>query len=187
MHVGIFGGAFDPPHMGHVWSVGYHLSKGDFAKILVVPCWNHSFGKKMSPFKHRLAMCQRAFRIYGGEVEVSDIEATLKTTYTYDLLKYLTGMHPHWNITLLLGEDEWAAFPQWHKADEISKMVCFSVMGRAGHPSDLVQQIPRLPDISSSWIRAEVARVGQASTIDPYLPRDVFAYVQRNGLYLNPA
>ena len=63
MRVGLFGGAFNPPHVGHVMAAAYAQSVGDFTWIWAIPCWEHAFSKNsgLIEFEHRLKMTRLAF------------------------------------------------------------------------------------------------------------------------------
>src|SRR5438105_4841598 len=77
MRVALFGGSFDPPHVGHLLAMAYVLGCARVERLLMVPCSRHPFEKQLSPFADRLAMCELAARPFGERVEVSDVEARL--------------------------------------------------------------------------------------------------------------
>lgn len=175
MKIGIFGGAFDPPHLGHVLAVSYALSVRDFDRILIVPCWGHAFGKEMRPFDARYEMCVRAFENF-KKVQVSPVESQLQTKYTYDLLDSLLQTYDQDDLTLIIGEDEYLSFHQWYRHEDILRRVGIFVVGREGCTSD-IKGIFKIPSVSSSQIRADI-RKGAAS-----LPRKVLQYIEENNLY----
>ena len=72
--VAIFGGAFDPPHNGHVAICTSLLDRGDVDRVRVVPCFRHPFGKPLSDFDDRYRMCCLAFDRLGRRIVVDDIE-----------------------------------------------------------------------------------------------------------------
>ena len=61
LRVALFGGSFNPPHVGHVLAVTYALSVGLVERVLVVPVFEHALGKRLAPFEHRVEMSRRAF------------------------------------------------------------------------------------------------------------------------------
>ena len=76
MNVAIFGGSFDPPHVGHVLAVAYARATGGFDRVLVVPTYAHSFEKTLSPFAARVDMTSLAMKDLPF-AEVSTVEASL--------------------------------------------------------------------------------------------------------------
>ena len=74
--VGVFGGSFNPPHVGHVLAAAYLLSMAAVDRVLVIPVFRHPFAKTLASFEDRLAMCQLAMT-WLPQVEVSDIERQL--------------------------------------------------------------------------------------------------------------
>ena len=80
--VALFGGSFNPPHMGHVLAVAYVLGVGLVDRVLVVPVFEHALGKQLVPFQHRLEMARRAFG-WLPRVEVSTIEEQLGAKAQY--------------------------------------------------------------------------------------------------------
>jgi nicotinate-nucleotide adenylyltransferase len=183
MHIGIYGGAFDPPHAAHVMAVGYALSVGDFDRIMVIPCWKHAFGKNLSSFDDRYEMSVKAFNIYGFRVSVSPVESQLQCSHTYDLIDYLIQTYPDDDFSLIMGEDEHQVFDKWYKHDEIRRRVRLFVVGRGGYSTEGVLKMPTL---SSSDIREKIASVGVATVAD-LVPQTVRTYIKKHDLYKNPA
>src|SRR6185436_19281792 len=100
MNVLFFGGSFDPPHVAHVLCVAHALSAGEFERALVVPVFEHAFGKRLCAFEHRLRMCELAFADLRN-VEVSSVEAELeRPSYTLRTLERLSREHPDWRLRL---------------------------------------------------------------------------------------
>jgi len=185
MNIGIYGGAFDPPHLSHVWAVGYALSVGGFDKVLVVPCLNHAFGKQMTRFEDREEMCLQAFSIYGDRVQVSDVEYEIQSRYTSELMDHLIKTRPGDKFSLIIGEDEWAVFHKWHDYESLLKKVGVLVVGREGFRPELVQTTsrPALPNISSSQIREEIRQTGLAVFARFRVPQEVLLYIKNHKLY----
>ena len=70
----VFGGSFDPPHLGHVMVPALVLSLTRASEVLIVPSYQHPFEKKLTAFDHRVALCKLAFGAYTDQVKVSTIE-----------------------------------------------------------------------------------------------------------------
>jgi nicotinate-nucleotide adenylyltransferase len=177
----IFGGSFNPPHVGHVLAVTYVLSVHPVDAVMVVPVFKHAFGKELASFDDRLAMCRLAMGWIPG-VSVSDIEGRLggdsRTLYTVEAL---LAERPDRELRLVLGADVLPDLPKWHRFDRIAELAPPIVIGRAGfeHPE---APFPVLPEVSSTHIRA-CCRQGRLAEVQPLLPRTVHAYLEQHGLY----
>jgi len=183
MNIGVYGGAFDPPHMAHGWLAGWALSCAQLDRLVIIPCWNHAFGKQMSPYEQRRKMCQKAFGLYGTKVLVSDIEAEIQSKYTVDLLRELKKRYPKDILSLLIGADEADNFHKWYEYKEVALLAKLVVIGRESY-SDYGRPdsygAPVLPNISSSAIRASIEK-GSVPYGD--LPLPVIDYILKNKLY----
>ena len=78
--VAVYGGSFNPPHLGHSLVAAYVLSAFDIERLLVIPTAAHPFDKQLAPFSDRMNMCKLAMR-HLHRIEVSDIEAELGEQY----------------------------------------------------------------------------------------------------------
>ncbi len=177
--VGVFGGSFNPPHVGHLLAVTYVLATEAVDLALVVPCFDHPFGKSLAPFAHRKAMCEAAFRDL-ARVEVSSIEqemgATSRTLYT---LRELKQRNPTWSLRLIIGADILHEKDKWFGWDEIERLAPPVVLGRIGFPHDEAP-LPVVPEVASRDVRAMLSRGGDVSAM---VPRAVIEYARVNGLY----
>jgi nicotinate-nucleotide adenylyltransferase len=177
--VGVFGGSFNPPHVGHLLAVTYVLATEPVDLALVVPCYDHPFGKSLAPFAHRKAMCEAAFRDL-ARVEVSSIEqemgATSRTLYT---LRALTQRNPGWKLRLIIGADILHEKDKWFGWDEIERLAPPVVLGRIGFPHDDAP-VPVIPEVASRDVRAMLTRGDDVSAM---VPRAVLEYARANGLY----
>ena len=75
MRVAIFGGSFNPPHVGHQLVALYVLETAAADELWFVPCWRHTFGKALEAFEDRLRMSELAAAALGARARVSDVEA----------------------------------------------------------------------------------------------------------------
>ena len=73
MRLALFGGSFDPPHVGHLLAMAWVLGTARVDGLLMVPCFRHRFDKRLSPFDDRLEMARRTAAVLGGRVEVSEV------------------------------------------------------------------------------------------------------------------
>ena len=123
MKILLFGGAFDPPHKGHVSILKKATEYTDFDKIIVMPTGTPTHKKGCTaPFDVRLYMAKLAFGNVAGNVEISDYEGTnLKDDYTYLTLRYLKERYDNPHIYMTIGSDSLFALDTWKNADEVVK------------------------------------------------------------------
>jgi nicotinate-nucleotide adenylyltransferase len=177
--VAVFGGSFNPPHISHVLAAAYVLATQEIDRLLVVPAFDHPFGKALVPFAHRFAMCLRAFEDL-QRVDVSDIERTLggesKTLFT---LQALARMNPDWSLRLVIGSDILNEAHKWFAWEQVIALAPPIVLGRAGHPAPGAPA-PLLPELASRELRAMLER---GEDVGSLVPRGVRAYLLEHRLY----
>jgi nicotinate-nucleotide adenylyltransferase len=181
----IFGGSFDPPHVGHVLAAHYVLLTAPISRVLVVPCSEHPFGKKHTPFAHRLAMCRIAFAHLGNAVQVLDIEGRRSgPSYTCDTVRELAALHPDARLELVVGSDIIGEMDSWKDIAALRALAMVRVLPRLEENTDsdeAAQETPYyLPRVSSSAIR-DMAR--QGADLSARVPREVLAYIREHDLY----
>jgi nicotinate-nucleotide adenylyltransferase len=192
--VALFGGSFNPPHVGHVLAVTYVLSTELAERVVVVPVFEHALGKHLLPFEHRAAMAERAFG-WLPRVEVSRIEARLGApSRTLSTLIALEAEHPDWDLRLMVGSDILGEIQKWHAFEEIERRAPLLVLPRAGvvgvHAAAIeASAAALLPEVSSTEVRsllaagASEAGPGIPDRLAALIPRAVLAYVNEHGLY----
>src|SRR5215204_5487635 len=120
MNIGIYGGSFDPPHLGHLNVVLNELNVGFLDKIVVVPCFQQT-GKDLAHFYYRFTMCQRMFGDLPN-VFVSKVEEILGgesiTLRTIEHFKR-SSEYEYANLYLIVGEDIANAIPNWKGGNEL--------------------------------------------------------------------
>jgi nicotinate-nucleotide adenylyltransferase len=187
--VALFGGSFNPPHVGHVLAVTYALSVGLVDRVLVVPVFEHALGKRLAPFPHRLELSRRAFGWLPG-VEVSNLEQRLGApSRTLRTIEALTDEHPDWQLRLLIGSDITGEIAKWHAFDEIERRAPPLVLTRAGSAA-VEGARALLPEVSSTAVRQLLARAARGEPVGPELaalvPKTVVDYIAEHGLYSDP-
>lgn len=185
MTLAVYGGSFDPPHVGHVLAVQYLLSVGLAERVLVVPVYQHALEKKLTPFEDRFEMCRRAFSS-DSRVEVTDIERGLpRPNYTLFTLEKLRESFPGESLRLVVGADVLAEASHWHRFDEVRKLAPLLVLGRAGVTCEEAPDAI-LPDVSSTeartWWRAD-APDDTKSKRERLIPFAVREVIEARGLY----
>jgi len=185
MRVAVYGGSFDPPHVAHRLTAAYVLAVGGFERVLVLPVHEHAFGKRLAPFEDRLELCRRCFRGL-ADVEVSALESELPApNYTERTLECLRERHPDYDLGLVIGSDVLADTANWHDFPRVAALAPPFVVTRAGYERPELGPA-LLPDISSTHVRALLARRGQPGAdreLRWLVPVSVLEYVDERGLY----
>lgn len=174
---GLFGGSFDPPHVGHLMAAIAAMVRGAFDRLIVVPCRRHAFGKEMASFEHRVAMARVAFDRVNG-VEVSEIESRLPApNRTLETLRALRVEHPSVRWALVVGADVLAQREHWFRFDDLAAEADVLAVGRSGYVGGVT---PQVPDVNSTLLRAILAEGGDTmGWLDPRIE----AYIRSHGLY----
>ena len=183
--VAIYGGSFNPPHVGHVLTAVWALSIGAVDEICCIPVYAHAFDKALVDFEHRLAMTELAMSLLPG-VFVSRVEAELGgASRTLHTLQHLAAQHPEWDMRLLLGADILGETDKWHAFDQVKALAPLLVVGRLGFTQADVPP-PQLPEVSSTYVRSTIA-AHKAADLDRVVPARVLAYIEAHGLYRSPS
>lgn len=187
--VGIFGGTFDPVHIGHLITSNEVLEKRNLEKIIFMPCHisPHKTDQKPADDVHRLNMLNLALENY-PYFESSDYEINkMEVSFTYDTLKEMKRKFD--NIELIIGFDNMIVFDKWYRPDDILDIAKIIVMKREIDriPGELnkffesaVMLDTTLVDISSTEIRERI-KIGLS--IDNLVPEKVKKYILSNKLY----
>ena len=165
--IGIFGGSFNPIHLGHTALAAYICEQGliDEVWLMVSP---HNPLKENSTLideQERLAMARLAVAPY-PTLKASDFEFTLpRPSYTYHTLQALRKAYPDYEFSLIIGADNWVSFPRWKASNEILARHHLLVYPRPGYEIDestlppSVQKINTpLIEVSSTFIRESLAQ-----------------------------
>ena len=130
--IAMFGGSFNPVHIGHVGLVQRMIGEYGLEKVYVVPTYNTPL-KDNTPMlapEHRLNMCQLAFSGI-NEVVVSDIEIERKgKSFTIDTLKELKRLHPEDELCLIIGADSFLQLRLWHDVSSIFEIATILTVTR---------------------------------------------------------
>ncbi|MBX2800309.1 MAG: nicotinate (nicotinamide) nucleotide adenylyltransferase [Myxococcales bacterium] len=177
MRVAVYGGSFDPPHIGHLLVASWILWTGRAQQVWLVPAFDHPFQKRMAPHARRIELCRRVAAQVDG-VDVSDIEGTLPVpSYSIDTLRALRGMHPEHDFRFVLGADNLDSLHQWKEWRTIDEEFEPIVVGRQGYPD--VPDSPAFPGVSSTEVRRRARR---GESIDAWVPDCIVEDVR--GLYV---
>lgn len=188
--LGIFGGTFDPPHVGHmVTAVNVRFDLRLDRVLLVVnhQPWQKVGSREITPAEDRFAMVEAAVGDVEG-LEASRIEIDRGgMSYTADTLDELLAEDPTRELFVILGTDAAAGLPTWERADEVRALSTIVVVERPGSGEGE-------PPPGWSWLRVEVPRLEVSSTdlraraaagrpLDYLLPGAVIATIAARGLY----
>ena len=188
MRLGILGGSFDPPHLGHLIPAIDAAESLGLDGIRFVPAWEQPFkvGRARATPEQRLEMTGRLVRgMPEFVVDRSEIERE-GLSYTVDTVSLLAAANPMAELVLLLGADAYALFEQWREPERIRALASIAVLHRGGDasPSQVAGPVQvlktRRVDISSTELRA---RVADGRTIRGFTPDAVADYVAEHRLY----
>ncbi len=178
----IFGGSFDPVHLGHTAMLTAAMAAVGSAHAVVVPAYQspHKTERPSAPAHHRLAMLRLALADVQGVSIWEDEINSGRAVYTYDTLQRIRAANPGRRMALLIGMDQLAALHRWYRGADIAREVQVLMVPRAGaaHAADksaVWQQMQRhwapevlerlragrlavdVPGISSTDIRRRIA------------------------------
>ena len=129
--IGVFGGAFDPPHNTHAALIELALAQLQLAQLRVIPtgqAWHKA--RSLSPVADRLAMAELAFSKIPGVVVDARETQRAGPSYTVDTLQELRQENPDAELVLLIGGDQARALPTWHRWHEILHYATICVADR---------------------------------------------------------
>ena len=178
--IAIYGGSFDPPHLGHVLSIAWALSTNEVDEAWIIPTWEHAFDKAHeASFDERMAMCRLAFAPFRA-IELLDIERQLGgTSRTLRTLESLRNAHGDASFRLLIGADVLPTTDRWHRWNDVKNVAPPLVVGREGYPQPKGCPIA-IPNVSSTRIREAIE--GKEG-VTGLVPGTVAAYIEARGLY----
>ena len=191
--LGVFGGAFDPPHVAHVALAQAALEQLQLDELRIFPtgqAWHKD--QALSPAQHRLAMARIAFAgLPRTEIDERELRRP-GATYTIDTLRELRGEQPQAQLFLVMGEDQAVSLTRWRDWEAVLQLAILCVAARpgAGAPVDLAPALPaqaelrllRLPSMPESATEVR-GRVVRGEGIAHLVPPGVARYIERHHLY----
>ena len=196
--IGIYGGSFNPPHVGHIQAAKQAVSALGLSKLLLIPAnvAPHKVLPENSPTaQQRLEMLRLA--VEGcPDVEVSDLELRREgVSYTYETVAQVKGEHPDAELVLLMGTDMFLSFDTWKHPEKILENAALGVFYR-GEKGEKAAIEEKMADLRQRGAKVELVRndvIPMSSTqlrrllafqcADAFLPDGVGAYILENGLY----
>ncbi len=190
--VGLFGGTFDPPHLGHLFMAEAARDQLCLDEVWWIPARKppHKQGHVLSSRVHRMAMTRHA--VAGNpQFRASDIELQRSgLSFTVDTVRAVSAAQPGSVLFLLIGQDNWEQFEAWHRPEKVMEMARLVVFPRRRavpvgdkdvDPANVdVVESPCI-GIASSCIRERVRR---GLSVRYLVPEAVCTYIAAMGLYL---
>lgn len=185
MNIGILGGTFDPPHIGHLLIAEEVRVSLKLDEVWFIPTYTPPHkASAQSDSKDRVNMLELAtesnpyFRVNTIELERHG------KSYTFDTMKILRANYPEHYFYFIIGADMVEYLPNWHRIDELVELVQFVGVKRKGYQLKteypvLTLDIPMI-DVSSSMLRK---RLKDHKTIRYFVPDEVYNYMKENRLY----
>jgi nicotinate-nucleotide adenylyltransferase len=196
MNIIIFGGAFDPPHLGHQQIIegvlNYRFSKNLLAdELWLVPTGTHDFGKKMTTPQHRLKMLELIIAALPQDIQ-SRVKVNLcelkraGVNQTYDTLVELAEQHPQHQFSWVMGSDNLAKFHLWENYDHLMARFKVYIYPRAGvklepwyEPMTVLKKVKEMT-VSSTQVRENLTA---RKSIDDLVLPEIQAYIREHQLY----
>jgi nicotinate-nucleotide adenylyltransferase len=189
--VGMFGGAFDPPHRAHVALAREAIEQLRLDRLFVIPtgqAWHKD--RALTAAEHRLAMTRIAFEGI-PQVVVDDRELKREgATYSVETLRELRDEHPGTQLVLLMGEDQAGSFTRWIAWQEIARIAILGVAGRgSGEGLAALRALPGVRVETLQWTQrtesaTEIrARLAAGQDIADLVEPAVASYIESHHLY----
>jgi nicotinate-nucleotide adenylyltransferase len=195
IRLGIFGGTFDPPHLGHLILAETAADSLQLSQVLFVPAADPPHKTKLrTSAEHRLAMVERA--IAGNpQFGISRVDLDRPGPhYTVEMLRLLHQDYPGAELFFLIGGDSLRDLPTWSRPAELIREATLGVMRRPDATLDLEELEQKIPGIRRclTWIEAPqieisasdlAARLAAGQSIRYQVPDAVCAYIEEKQLY----
>jgi len=180
----LFGGTFNPPHLGHEEIVKSVFDKYSFDFMLIVPSANHPFKTITIDFEHRYKMCEIAFEKFGKRICVSRMQLQNGYGFYFDLVQLFKEAFPGHDFLHVIGEDCAINIAKWHRGSELVDQEKFIVFERKSqgevpwYKKDENQflALPETQPMSSSVIREDAQNLKMVS-------EPIKQYILKNNLY----
>ncbi len=148
--VGIFGGSFNPPHLGHLLAAVYALKMFELDEIWFTPAYQHAFKKHLAPFSQRYRMLKQLIQGFTSKCRISNIEARIKNDgKMLHTIVALKKRWPRYRFFLVIGSDLTTETKRWYRFSEIQNKFGVLTVPRMKSKSRRIA----IPNISSTKIR----------------------------------
>ena len=193
--IALYGGSFDPPHLGHIVTVKNLLNSGEVEEVWLVPTGDDRYDKPpVASSKHRLRMLElvleHTLRDLPVRIETIQLEEKLKPgSQTINLIEHLKEKYPANEFKFVVGADKIGELPSWVEFERLKEMISFLVVPRPN------EQIPeKIPDYVSilsfdNMLESEAASTEirnalvKGDLLDKFLPKEVENYLAEFNIY----
>ena len=201
MKIGIYGGTFNPIHLGHMAAAKFAIEYLKLDRLYLVPVGippHKELAEGTPAPRHRLAMAELAGQAIGEQVSVLDLELKRKgKSYTLDTVRAIVKQHPKDHLYLLMGTDMFLTFQNWRHPSEIAQLCTLCAFARSQEDTEAVFSrqsaylhttyqadvkvipLPEVVDISSTQLRDEFSQGGG----NQFLLPAVYGYILVHHLY----
>ena len=196
--IAMFGGSFNPPHIGHLELAQAFIDRLGLDKLLLIPVFSppHKSGSEMATAQHRLNMC-KLLEKYNNKIEVSDIEVIRGgSSYTVDTLKALQALYPDDELFLIIGADMYMSLQSWYQPEQICSLAKICTVSRNNNDTQELENHSRflkrfgcesvildkrVKTVSSTQIRNYLK---SGKSLDNLVVPEVYEYIRCNKLYI---
>jgi nicotinate-nucleotide adenylyltransferase len=164
LRIGIYGGTFDPPHLGHINAAKKAINDLKLDRLIIMPAYTSPFkiGRVITPPPVRIEMCIAAFGIPSKNIELSDFELIKpEISYTITTVRHLKKLYPSADLFLIAGSDVPEHFDKWKDSDRLRQLVTLYIIPRELVPvssTEIREKIKNKED-TSGLITPEVAEI----------------------------
>ena len=190
MRIALFGGTFDPVHLGHVNAAKEVIRQNLVDEVWFIPVYWHAFKENVSitALEHREKMIGLAIE---GEPNLKVLDFDENPTYAIDTVEKAKKAHPGNEFFWLMGTNLVEEFSSWERPGAVLqevRLILFPVPGSEGQKSELIDSSNPIRvkdnaiDLSSTVVRE---RLLKGEPVDDLLPEKVLSYINGNNLYSN--
>lgn len=188
MRIGILGGSFDPPHIGHLLVARQTREYIKLDEVWFMPYFAHNWDTTATPANHRFAMTRL---LEEDGIKISDEEISRKEkNYTIDTVRRLKRAFPGNEFFWIVGSDVLTEFHRWKEPEALVLEVTLLLFPRNGYP--IPDQLPQgflavlLPELVTSNISSTIvrSRLMKNLSVSGMIPDGVLEYIKANNLYM---
>lgn len=207
MKIGIYGGTFDPPHLGHMEAAKAAMEQLGLDRLLIIPDReppHKGLGGDAASPEQRLVMAQLMADGLGPRAEASDLELNREgKSYTADTVEELHNQFPEDELWLLMGTDMFLTIQNWYQPERIFQYAGVAAFARSlddtgeifeeqskylderFHARTTIVSLPKITEIASRDLRRMLAAEWTGGNVDPgqYLWPPVYGYILKEGLF----
>jgi nicotinate-nucleotide adenylyltransferase len=200
----VFGGAFDPPHLGHVEIVRRLLTLPEIESVFVVPSCRPPHKNPAASFGHRFTMCHKVFSEFFPKVLIFNEDNGEAITYTCDMLRNLNNYCGKRSFVLVIGLDEARSMGSWKSPDKIVADSSLLIVDRPNSSriadDEATRKLNKFPAVRQAIIRAKKIKISdeynlsstairqaikEGRNVSNAIPIDALTYIQQHRLYVD--